>query len=182
MTQAGMEPGGTWLLQNRAHAHFNNVYMVCPNVGPVYVHPQMEHPYDIAGGNSHIVDYQGNVLGHTASGANTFVAGIIDIEALRQFRTMNLNSNWMKDLRTEIFRRMYEEPVHPKNLWLNADPLQHADVDEIYRENIGRLVARGSFTPPAQSFPGARYLAPSETPGEAGWEQVRGLWPEPGER
>ena len=120
MTQTGLEPGGTWLLQNRAHAHFNNVYMVCPNVGPVYVHPQMEHPYDIGGGNSHIVDYQGNVLGHTASGANTFVAGIVDIEALRQFRTMNLNSNWMKDLRTEIFRRMYDEPVHPKNLWLNA--------------------------------------------------------------
>jgi hypothetical protein len=56
------------------------------------------------------------VLGHTASGANTFVAGIVDIEALRQFRTMNLNSNWMKDLRTEIFRRMYSEPIHPKNL------------------------------------------------------------------
>ena len=137
MTQVGMEPGGTWLLQNRAHAHFNNVYMVCPNVGPVYVHPQMEHPYDIGGGNSHIVDYQGNVLGHTASGANTFVAGIIDIEALRQFRMMNLNSNWMKDLRTEIFQRMYAEPVHPKNLWLKEDPLQHADVDEIYRANIG---------------------------------------------
>jgi beta-ureidopropionase len=49
MTQMGMEPGGTWLLQNRAHAHFNNVFMVCPNVGPVYVHPKMEHPYDIAG-------------------------------------------------------------------------------------------------------------------------------------
>ena len=63
MTQIGLEPGGTWLLQNRAHAHFNAVYMICPNVGPVYVHPRMEHPYDIAGGNSHIVDYQGNVLG-----------------------------------------------------------------------------------------------------------------------
>jgi Carbon-nitrogen hydrolase len=181
MTQMGMEPGGTWLLQNRAHAHFNNVYMVCPNVGPVYVHPKMEHPYDIAGGNSHVVDYQGNVLGHTASGANTFVAGIIDIEALRQFRTMNLNSNWMKDLRTEIFRRMYEEPVHPKNLWLNDEPLQHADVDEIYRANIGRLVARGSFTPPAQTFPGARYIAPSESPDEASWEQVRSLWAPPAE-
>src|SRR6266516_1921830 len=69
MTQMGMEPGGTWLLQHRAHAHFNNVYMVCPNVGPVYVHPKMEHPYDIAGGNSHVVDYQGTVLGHSASGA-----------------------------------------------------------------------------------------------------------------
>jgi beta-ureidopropionase len=175
----GMEPGGTWLLQNRAHAHFNNVYMVCPNVGPVYVHPKMEHPYDIAGGNSHIVDYQGTVLGHTASGANTFVAGIVDIEALRQFRTMNLNSNWMKDLRTEIFRGMYSEPVHPKNLWLNAEPLQHADVDEIYRENIGRLIARGSFTPPARAFPGARYIAPAESPDEADWEHVRSLWATP---
>ncbi len=103
MTQAG-EPGGTWLLQNRAHAHFNSLYVVAPNVGPVYVHPQMEHPYDIGGGNSHIVDYQGAVIGHTVSGANSFVAGIVDIEALRQFRVMNLNSNWMKDLRTELFR------------------------------------------------------------------------------
>jgi beta-ureidopropionase len=179
MTQMGLEPGGTWLLQNRAHAHFNNVYMVCPNVGPVYVHPKMEHPYDIAGGNSHVVDYQGNVLGHTTSGANTFVAGIIDIEALRQFRTMNLNSNWMKDLRTEIFRHMYEEPVHPKNLWLDDEPLRHADVDEIYRANIGRLIARGSFTAPAQTFPGARYIAPGESPGEDDWEQVRDLWPAP---
>jgi len=181
MTQMGMEPGGTWLLQNRAHAHFNNVYMVCPNVGPVYVHPQMEHPYDIGGGNSHIVDYQGNVLGHTASGANSFVAGIIDIEALRQFRTMNLNSNWMKDLRTEIFRRMYEEPVHPKNLWLDDEPRQHADVDEIYRANIDRLVARGSFTRPAQAFPGARYIAPAESPDEADWENIRSLWSSPAE-
>jgi beta-ureidopropionase len=44
MTQMGMEPGGTWLLQNWARAHFNNVYMICPNIGSVYVHPQMEYP------------------------------------------------------------------------------------------------------------------------------------------
>ncbi|HUZ51671.1 MAG TPA: hypothetical protein VMU94_03985 [Streptosporangiaceae bacterium] len=42
MTQMGLEPGGTRLLQNRPNAHFNNVYMVCPNVGPVYVHPTMQ--------------------------------------------------------------------------------------------------------------------------------------------
>ncbi len=35
---------------------------------------------------------------------------------------MNLNSNWMKDLRTEVFRRMYEEPIHPANLWLEQHP------------------------------------------------------------
>jgi hypothetical protein len=117
------------------------------------------------------------VLGHTTSGANTFVAGIVDIEALRQFRTMNLNSNWMKDLRTEIFRRMYEEPIHPKNLWLDNEPLQHADVDDIYRANIDRLLSRGSFTAPARRFPGARYMAPAEDRDGAEWERLRDMWP-----
>jgi hypothetical protein len=111
----------------------------------------MEHPYDIGGGNSHIVDYQGNVLGHTSSGANTFVAGIIDIEALRQFRTMNLNSNWMKDLRTEIFQRMYSEPVHPKNLWLNEEPEQQASTRSTARTSVGSSAggaSRRRRTPP----------------------------------
>ena len=77
-------------------------------------------------------------------------AAILDIEALRQFRVMNLNSNWMKDLRTEVFRKMNELPIHPKNLWLKQDPLPHEKVDEIYRENIRCLIKRGSFTEPAK--------------------------------
>jgi len=176
MTQAGLDPGGTWLIQNRAHAHFNNVYMVCPNVGPVFVHPGMEHPFDISNGHGHIVDYMGNVLGLTRSGANTIVSGIVDIEALRQFRAMNLNSNWMKDLRTEVFRRMYEEPIHPANLWLERDPAGHAEVDEVYRGNIARLQARGTYTPPARPHAGVRYLAPSADPAETDWENVKTLW------
>jgi predicted amidohydrolase len=179
MTQNGMDPGGTWLLQNRAHAHFNHVYMVCPNVGPVYAHPGMEHPFDIANGHGHIVDYQGTVLGLTRSGANTIVAGIVDIEALRHFRAMNLNSNWLKDLRTELFRSMYDEPIHPRNLWLEREPLPHVAVDEVYRDNIRRLVARGAWTPPTHPADGARYLAPAEDPAEASWESIRGLWEAP---
>jgi beta-ureidopropionase len=176
MTQSGPDPGGTWLLQNRAHAHFNTVYMLCPNVGPVYVHPDMEHPYDIANGNSHIVDYQGAVLGHTHSGANTFVAGVIDIEALRQFRVMNLNSNWLKDLRVELFRRMYERSIHPPNLWLDREPARHAEVDKIYRANIDRLLARGAYTAPARRFTGARHLPASPDPADTEWPTVRKLW------
>lgn len=176
MTQAGGEPGGTWLLQNRAHAQFNSLYMICPNVGPVYVHPQMEHPYDVGGGNSHIVDYLGSVIGHTQSGSNSFVAGTVDIEALRQFRVMNLNSNWMKDLRTEVFRHMYDAPIHPANLWLDQDPLGHAEVDEIYRGNIQRLLDRRTFTAPAHTHPGAHYIPPSSKPDDNEWVEVRRLW------
>ena len=62
---------------------------------------------------SHIVDYYGNVMSYSASGYNTMAAAILDIEALRQFRVMNLNSNWMKDLRTEVFKWGMCVPKHP---------------------------------------------------------------------
>ena len=177
MTQAGPDAGGTWLLQNRAHAHFNSLYMVCPNVGPVYVHPKMEQPYDIGGGGGHVVDFNGHVLGLSQSGTNSFCAGVIDIEALRNFRAMNLNSNWMKDLRTELFKDMYDEPIHPKNLWLKDEPKSHAEVDEVYRDNIRRLQRRGSWTPPFTKHEGARYVpAVPGDPGEA-WETIKAeLW------
>ena len=177
MTQAGPDAGGTWLLQNRAHAHFNSLYMVCPNVGPVYVHPRMEQPYDIGGGGGHVVDFNGHVLGLSQSGTNSFCAGVIDIEALRNFRAMNLNSNWMKDLRTELFRDMYDEPIHPKNLWLKDEPKSHAEVDEVYRDNIKRLQKRGSWAPPFTKHEGARYVpAVPGDPGEA-WETIKAeLW------
>jgi predicted amidohydrolase len=182
MTQAGPDPGGTWLLQNRAHAHFNSLYMVCPNVGPVYVHPKMEQPYDIGGGNGHIVDFQGQVLGLSQSGMNSFCAGIIDIEALRNFRAMNLNSNWMKDLRTELFKDMYDEPIHPKNLWLENEPASHAEVDEIYRGNIKRLQQRGAWTPPFTPHEGARYIPAMPGDPGAAWELAKAeLWDDEGQ-
>jgi predicted amidohydrolase len=174
MTGNSYPGGGGWMIQNRGHAQFNSLYMVCPNVGPVYLHPRMRHPVDIAGGNSHIVDYYGNVMSYSASGANTMVAAILDIEALRNFRLLNLNSNWMKDLRTEVFRRMYEQPIHPKNLWMEQDPLTHEQVDDIYRANIQKLVARGAFTPPANDFQGAFYQGEATT-AEA-WEEIKHYW------
>src|SRR5205809_3857639 len=93
MTNVGYPGGGTWLLQNRAHAHFNNVYVIAPNVGPVYLHPKMKHPFDIGGGQSHIVDYMGNVLSYSPSGYNTIVSAIIDIVALRKRRVLTLTSH-----------------------------------------------------------------------------------------
>jgi beta-ureidopropionase len=174
MTGNSYPGGGSWMTQNRGHAQFNSVYMICPNVGPVYLHPKMRHPVDIAGGSSHIVDYFGNVMSYSASGANTMVAAIIDIEALRNFRVMNLNSNWTKDLRTEIFRHMYSQPIHPKNLWLEQDPLTHEPVDDIYRANIARLVERGTYTAPAVEHPGVRYQGSLTTPEQ--WEEIKHFW------
>jgi hypothetical protein len=175
MTGAGYPGGGTWLIQNQAHAHFNSVYMLCPNVGPVYAHPQMKHPMDVGGGNSHIVDYTGTVISYSPSSYNTFVAATINVDALRQFRTNNLNSNWLKDLRTELYRRMYEHPIFPKDLAMRKPPGSHAEVDEVYRDSIARLVERGIYTLPAHPQPGPHYVPSASTPEEE-WESVRHLW------
>jgi predicted amidohydrolase len=176
MTSSSYPGGGTWMIQNRGHAEFNTVYMLCPNCGPVYLSASSRHPVDIAGGNSHIVDYRGQIMAYSASTTNTMVAAIIDIEALRQFRLMNLNSNWLKDLRTELFKRMYEQPIHPKNLWMKEDPKSHAEVDEIYRANIERLVERGAWTKPAVEHEGCRFMPSTEDPGQESWEALKQMW------
>ena len=174
MTGSGYPGGGGWMIQNQGHAQFNSLYMICPNVGPVYVSPEMEHPFDVGGGNSHIVDYLGNIISYSASGDNTLTGAIIDIEQLRQFRTMNLNSNWTKDLRTELFRHMYNAPLHPKNLWLKEEPKTHGEVDEIYRQNIEKLIERGTYTAPYLKFEGCKNQSPAMS--EAEWREYKKLW------
>ena len=167
---------GQWELQNRAHAMFNNCYVIAPNIGPYYLHPGFEHPFDVAGGNAHIVDYQGNLISFSASGTDTVIAAIIDIEQLRHFREMSLFGNWMKDLRTEIFKRMYEKPIHPKNMWIDRAPLQHEDHDKIFRQNIKRLQERGVYTPPAKHYEGSKFIHPVKDRKMRAWEKMRDLF------
>ena len=167
---------GLWELQNRAHAMFNNCYVIAPNIGPYYLHPGFEHPFDVAGGNAHIVDYQGNLISFSASGTDTVVAAIIDIEQLRHFREMSLCGNWIKDLRTEIFKRMYEKPIHPKNMWITKEPLQHEEHDEIFRENIKRLQEMGVYTPPSRRFKGSQFIHPVKDRKMRAWEKMRDLF------
>jgi len=177
MTNSSYPGGGSWMVQNRGHAEFNSLYMLCPNSGPVYLSASSKHAVDIAGGNSHIVDYRGNIAAYSATTNNTMISAVIDIEALRQFRAMNLNSNWLKDLRTELFKRMYEQPIHPKNLWLNQEPKHHAEVDDIYRENIEKLYQRGTWTRPAMTYDGARLATDEEDVPKPSWQELKQqLW------
>jgi len=177
MTNFGGSAGGSWMVQNRGHAEFNNLYMLCPNIGPVYLSASSRHPVEISGGNGHIIGYRGEVLSHSAQGANTVISAIIDIEALRQFRAMNLNSNWLKDLRTELFQEMYARPIHPKNLWLERDPLHHNEVDNVYRQNIESLYQRGTWTRPHYQHDGARLMPEGDTgTSPAQWAEIRKMW------
>lgn len=176
MTGSGYPGGGSWMVQNRGHAEFNSVYMICPNAGPVYLTASSRHPIDITSGHPHIVDYRGEIMSYNPSANNSLVAAVIDIEALRQFRTRNLNSNWLKDMRMELFKRMYETPIHPKNLWMEQEPLHHAEVDEIYRANIDRLIERGAWTKPAVEHEGCKFQPATEGGKESSWEDLKQMW------
>ncbi|MFE3060214.1 hypothetical protein [Nocardia sp. NPDC059239] len=68
---------------------------------------------------------------------------------------------------------MYDRPIHPANLWLSREPGRHAEVDDIYRANIARLVQQRAYTEPAQRFPGARHIP---GPGDGDMDAVVAWW------
>jgi beta-ureidopropionase len=119
-------------IQSRARALDNNMYVVAPNMGTYYLNSDSQTPIDTFGDRSIIVDFRGQIIGRQEyGGVSTYVAGIIDIEALRYYREHAQWGNWLKDLRTELYQLVYEQPIYPKNLFLNRMPMKH----EEYRRN-----------------------------------------------
>ena len=141
---------GMWELQNRAHAMFNSAYVVAPNLGPEY--RDDGGVQDLFGGNSMIVGPRGQILtrqqGWTTG--DSFVTTTLDIEALRRARVANGLYNQFKDLRTEQYRAIYDEPIYPKNQYLDAPPSEGwlAREERTRAGNSERLIERGVLTPP----------------------------------
>jgi hypothetical protein len=99
---------------------------------------QWDVPIDTFGGGSAVIDYRGQIVGrHDYSAGSSWVAGTIDVEALRKFRASAQWDNWLKDLTTEQYQVIYEQPVYPKNLYLDRPPYNHGDYR---REVIDRQV------------------------------------------
>ena len=69
---------------------------------------------------------------HDYSGGSSWVAGTVDVGALRNFRASAQWDNWIKDMTTEQYQLIYEEPVYPKNLYLDRAPYTHAE----YRREV----------------------------------------------
>ncbi|HUY49895.1 MAG TPA: nitrilase-related carbon-nitrogen hydrolase [Streptosporangiaceae bacterium] len=129
---------GLFEVQNRARALDNNLYLIACNVGTYYLHSDSDVAIDTFGGGSAVIDYRGQIVGrHDYSGGSSWVAGTIDIEALRLFRANAQWDNWIKDLTTEQYQLIYEEPVYPKNIYLDRAPYGH---DEYRREVTARQI------------------------------------------
>ena len=77
------------------------------------------------------------------------IAATIDIEALRDHRTIANHNMWI-DVRTEGFREMYEKPIYPPNLFPPGKPPRTlADKMEGAKTVLNTLYGRGQFMPPA---------------------------------
>jgi len=126
-------------IQSRARALDNNMYVVAPNMGTYYIDDNSDIPIDTFGGRSFIIDYRGQIVGRQEyGGVSTYVAGVIDVEAMRYHRDHAQWNNWLKDLRTELYQVLYREAIYPKNLYLTREPMKH---EEYRREVIDKQIA-----------------------------------------
>jgi predicted amidohydrolase len=137
-------------IQSRARALDNNVYVLAPNLATYYLNADSPLPIDTFGGRSMIVDYKGRIVGQHLYGAgSSYVAGVIDVDALRHHRTHARWDNWVKDLRTEIYQLLYEQPIYPKNLYADRAPFTHAEFKEqVIDAQIEKMVERGVWKRP----------------------------------
>ena len=137
---------GMFSVQNRARALDNNMYVIGMNLGTYYLDKDSTTPIDTFSGGSQIVDYRGQIVTEVPYGAgSTWIGGTIDIEALRHFRQTAQWDNWMKDLTTEQYQLIYEQPIYPKNLYLERAPYTHAEYrEQVTRRQVELLQERGS--------------------------------------
>ena len=68
---------------------------------------------------------------------------------MRHYRTHAQWDNWMKDLHTELFQLVYEEPIYLKNLYAERAPFTHAEFKrEVVDQQIDLLVERDIWKRP----------------------------------
>ena len=94
-----------------------------------------------------VIDYKGSVIHECDYAGEGFAAGTIDIEALRWYRVNSKFQNFLKDLRVEQYKIIYEAAeamggIFPKNLWMERPPGKHAEVAKIFTDVIQKLPSR----------------------------------------
>ena len=120
--------------------------MIAPNTGSLIM-PGVEGdaPTTIdgaLGGRSSIIDYKGTVLAKNDIVGDSYVASEINIDALRHYRENARFQNWIPYLKTEIFKKLYDQEIWPKNL----PPMNHTDAGEVFKETIKKLIDSGVYT------------------------------------
>ena len=139
------QPWDFWTFTRRTRAHDNMCYILGSNWGTV------EHefyPRGFCPGHSLIVDYTGMLLRQAPYPEEQVISATIDIEALREHRTI-INHNMWIDVRTEGFREIYENSVYPPNRFPSGHPPKtQVDKVETTKVVLEKLYGCGQFMPP----------------------------------
>lgn len=138
-----------WALINRARAMDTGCYLICANGGPEYLRGYSdEPPFNQSGGRSMIVDYRGVILNEFDSCIEGFAADTIDVQRLREYRLNEINT-WpsLAMLRTEYYRKLYEKPIYPKNLWVEKEST-FPEMAKVIQESRQKLVEQGVWISP----------------------------------
>jgi predicted amidohydrolase len=140
------EPWDFWTFTRRTRAHDNMCYLLGSNWGLVNYD---YYPKAFCPGHSLIIDYTGMILRMASYPAEQIIAATIDIEGLREHRSIANHNMWV-DVRTEGFREMYESPIYPPNLFPPGKPPRTlSDKVEGCKTSFAGLYQRGQFTPPS---------------------------------
>ena len=150
-------------IQNQANALFNCVYTINPTMAEmahttVTGYTGKPSPYeflgvDVSGGDSTIFDYRGQLQAYASPGmGETFIFAPVNIEGLRNYRARVSCGNWLPHIKSEIFAKIYEKPVYPKNSRMKA-PKQREEYTKEYMRVVETLIQRGVFTAPSLRGP-----------------------------
>jgi len=127
-------PSNIWEIQNRDAAWANSYYVCAANIG---VGRDVPYPRGITGGDSMIVDYNGNIVARAPHPSETIVVGMIDIRNLRR-RRLDPGRNFIAQLRNEVFREIYAGTIYPANLYLKPENrVQY--IQDLYKRNVTYL-------------------------------------------
>jgi hypothetical protein len=139
---------GRWEIQNRARALDNTCYVISPdNTSLLSRGPSYPLIGGGNGGTSMMVDYFGRVLVKAEYAAETFVSSIIDIDQLRRVRASSKMLP-LPYLKMEMFKKIYEQPMWPKNMYINTPPAKLDKYIEVYENCVKELKRRGIWMPP----------------------------------
>jgi hypothetical protein len=74
---------------------------------------------------------------------------VLGANALRDLRANARWGNRMKDLTTEQYRLISEQPIYPKNLYADRAPYKHDEYRrEVLEPQVRLLQERGVYAPP----------------------------------
>lgn len=134
-------PLDMWQVLNRARAWENCCYVVGASWGQIH----SRRPKSFAPGQAMIVDYNGMVVAHANYPGEVMVSATINLEELRR-RRLDPSRNFIPQLRTDIYKEIYEKEIYPPNLFHDHQPKTRKERDAL--EQIRQFVNEGIYIKP----------------------------------